>query len=243
MAGSMIRRIEIGVLLTFLAVFDVAQGATQAPQNGQTERRPAAPRGQVFNYNCEGGRTFTVQMRADGLEVRIVLPDGKTVVLPHVISADGARYSNGEVTYWSRGRGALLETGDEDLKNCVESATATGESVAGTQWRIVEANGRTLKPVHGPQRTPSLSFAEGGRRISGFSGCNRFFGNYTQAGEHLKFDKVGGTKMACMGEVMQTEQDILRALERVDRFRIAGDQLELLTGDQALLRLQRTYAE
>lgn len=239
----MIRRIEIAMALTFLAAFGVGRGATQAPQDGQPERRPAAPREQVFHYSCEGGRTFTAQMRADGLEVRVVLPDGKTVVLPHVISADGARYSNGKVTYWSRGRGALLETGDENFKDCVESATGTVESIAGTQWRIIEANGRTLKPVHGPQRTPSLSFAEGGTRVSGFSGCNRFFGNYTQAGEHLKFDKIGGTKMACMGEIMQTEQDILRALERVDRYRTTGSQLELFAGDRVLLRLQRAYAE
>ena len=33
--------------------------------------------------------------------------------------------------------------------------------------------------------------------VVGFSGCNRMFGHYALAGEQLKFDQIGGTKMFC----------------------------------------------
>jgi putative lipoprotein len=38
----------------------------------------------------------------------IEVPEQRTLTLPHVVSASGARYSNGSDTFWSKGREATL---------------------------------------------------------------------------------------------------------------------------------------
>jgi uncharacterized membrane protein len=50
----------------------------------------------------------------------IVFLPGKTIRLPHVRSGSGARYSDGEVAYWSKGREALLQVGGV-TRHCVEN--------------------------------------------------------------------------------------------------------------------------
>ena len=67
----------------------------------------AARPGVVFR--CEGG----AELRAvftDG-RVRLALP-GHTVELPRAISASGARYSDGQLTFWNKGREAFVQRGD-----------------------------------------------------------------------------------------------------------------------------------
>jgi heat shock protein HslJ len=68
---------------------------------------PAATgaRQRARSYECEGGLAFV-----------IALPRGVDAVdvagarrLPHVPAASGARYTDGQVTFWSRGAEALLE--------------------------------------------------------------------------------------------------------------------------------------
>ncbi len=65
--------------------------------------------------------------------------------------------------------------------------------LAGSAWVLDELGGVGL--VSG--REPTLAFSADGR-ISGTTGCNRFFGSYTQDGAALTFTGTGMTKMACM---------------------------------------------
>lgn len=73
--------------------------------------------------------------------------------------------------------------------------------LAGTEW-IVEAMGGT-GVVAGSE--PRIAFGEDGD-MTGTTGCNRFFGRYTQSGAALTFSGIGTTRMACMADgVMQQE--------------------------------------
>ena len=46
----------------------------------------------------------------------------------------------------------------------------------------------------------SIAFDDDTKKVSGFSGCNRFFGSYTLNNDVLKFENLGTTKMLCSDE-------------------------------------------
>ncbi|HEY9723285.1 MAG TPA: MliC family protein [Oscillatoriaceae cyanobacterium] len=74
------------------------------------------PQNPAFVFGCEEDYTFTATFDDDS--VLLKLPD-RTVRLPHVLSADGARYSDGQITFWNKGDSALLELGNRTYRNCV----------------------------------------------------------------------------------------------------------------------------
>jgi putative lipoprotein len=76
-------------------------------------------------YRCDGEYRFTALVTldttnavpADADVTRLFLPE-RAITLPHVISADGARYSDGAITYWSKGNDALLEVDGASRSGC-----------------------------------------------------------------------------------------------------------------------------
>ncbi|MCK4351572.1 MAG: MliC family protein, partial [Candidatus Krumholzibacteria bacterium] len=54
----------------------------------------------TFVYECGDDYVFVV--RIEGEAAWLFLP-GQTIKLPHVPSGSGAKYSNGSVTFWSKG--------------------------------------------------------------------------------------------------------------------------------------------
>lgn len=44
---------------------------------------------------------------------------------------------------------------------------------------------------------PTLSFHPKENKITGFAGCNRYFGTYELSGNSISFGMIGATKMAC----------------------------------------------
>ncbi|WP_042298107.1 META domain-containing protein [Paraburkholderia bannensis] len=101
-----------------------------------------------------------------------------------------------------------------------------------TQWQLVEwkrADG-SLRAIPGANAdagaaaapgarplTLDLSTANGQRRASGFSGCNRYMGRYTLKSGLLSFDQLAGTRMACVGAGGEIEGPYLDALAHIAR--------------------------
>lgn len=78
-------------------------------------------------YRCDQGKGFTVQYR-DNQTARATF-GSKTVELPQVESASGARYSDGSITLFTKGDTAFVDVGDQRVfANCT-----TGGSVSG-RW-------------------------------------------------------------------------------------------------------------
>ena len=69
----------------------------------------------TFVYDCESGHSFIVNFKND--EAWIFLPM-QTVALDHVPSGSGTKYSNGAITYWSKGDEAVLDTPDTQYRGC-----------------------------------------------------------------------------------------------------------------------------
>ena len=116
--------------VSFLVVFSVAA----------CRRAPAGPAGKpvaAVVYRCEAGKTITAAFyggetqsprapggpATPGGSVRLALSDGRSMILPQTVSADGARYADAKESFvfWSKGDGAMvLENGKEKgFNGCV----------------------------------------------------------------------------------------------------------------------------
>ncbi|MEP5338937.1 MAG: META domain-containing protein [Algibacter sp.] len=62
----------------------------------------------------------------------------------------------------------------------------------------------------------NIAFNKEENQVSGFSGCNRFFGSYTLGTHNLKFAPLGLTKMICKGEQNDIETKLLKAFEKAN---------------------------
>ncbi|QTR51348.1 META domain-containing protein [Candidatus Thiothrix anitrata] len=100
----------------------------------------------------------------------------------------------------------------------------------GTQWHLKTLKGATLKT----ERPLSISFDS--NRMSGYSGCNSFFGSYTASSDGVfGTGAIGATKMACIGERDQLERDYLDRLAQASTYTASRDQLQLLDAQRKVL--------
>ena len=76
------------------------------------------------------------------------------------------------------------------------------------------------------QREPHLVLHSQEARVVGYGGCNRMTSTYKSDGDRLSFGPIASTRMAC-AESMETEGEFHKALEKVARWRIVGESLEL----------------
>lgn len=113
---------------------------------------------------------------------------------------------SGTVAYGFNEAGELVLTGGDGT---VLVAARAGAVLAGTAWKIDALGGTAVVAGH----EPSITFTNDGQ-VNGSTGCNRFFGSYTQQGETLSFSGVGMTKMACLQDgVMGQEIKFVSILE------------------------------
>jgi len=110
----------------------------------------------------------------------------------------------------------------------VKSVAGTSVSLEKTEWKLVRLGDAAVKgdDLH---RQPQLVLDPASHRVSGSGGCNRIVGGYEMSGDKLTFGQMASTMMACANG-MGTEQDFLKALGEVKRWKIVGKQLELMDG-------------
>jgi heat shock protein HslJ len=120
----------------------------------------------------------------------------------------------------------------------VLSACATAMSTAALQntyWKLLRIGSEAVSVAEG-QREPHLVLHGQGRGLVGFSGCNRVSGSFTLDGETIHFGDVVTSRMACANDAaLRQEQRFLDVLPRTARWRIAGERLDLLDRDGAVL--------
>ena len=123
-------------------------------------------------------------------------------------------------------RVALLAAAAIVLSGCLEdtpmtkkgaTAATTLPVLEGTVWQIedIDTGGIIDRSMI------TMDFTEGGR-IQGFTGCNRYFGDATVAGDVLSLGGIGSTRRACVPALMGQEQRFLNALN--DSARFANDK-------------------
>ncbi|GAB4445852.1 MAG: hypothetical protein Kow0031_28430 [Anaerolineae bacterium] len=101
---------------------------------GTLELGPAAAAGMAgddaamptsYTYQCDAGKSFTADFTGEGPDgsVNLMLDDGQALTLPRVPSGSGAKYSDGQTTFWTQGDGGFIEVGGNlTYQNCTASA-------------------------------------------------------------------------------------------------------------------------
>ena len=110
-------------------------------------------------------------------------------------------------------------------------ATAT---LTNTYWKLMTLDGAAVTPAPGA-REIHLILQLAQQRVSGFGGCNRLMGGYLLDGGQLSFSQLAGTMMACERDSMDTEQRFHAMLQKVARWRVDGEKLDLLDVSGATL--------
>lgn len=97
------------------------------------------------------------------------------------------------------------------------SCNSTKSKTDGMSTNTLQDGSYTVVSILGNDVTAeklTLDVSEAGKSISGFSGCNRYFGSIENNAKGLLFSGVGSTKMFCQ-ESMKTEQSYLTEMRNV----------------------------
>ncbi|HKP28018.1 MAG TPA: YbaY family lipoprotein [Gemmatimonadales bacterium] len=103
--------------------------------------------------------------------------------------------------------------------------TSAGASLENTYWKLINLG---AEEVHIPAGAREVYLQLKGGQMSGFSGCNSLSGKYEISADQLKLTQMASTMMYCEGPGMAIEKSLNAAVERVARYRIDGNFLELL---------------
>src|SRR3546814_2721298 len=84
----------------------------------ETASRSLAASGRTGPFKCDD---FAFIAKFSPGQVELATP-GRNIILPHVISGSGARYSDGHTTLWNKGNDAMFEMSGVQYKNCKADA-------------------------------------------------------------------------------------------------------------------------
>jgi len=121
----------------------------------------------------------------------------------------------------------------------VPASTAMPEPAArleGPIWQLTNLRGLDPGVLRDGNRPVTVRFNAG--LISGFSGCNQFFGTYTSDRDRVVIGPLAGSMMACEEPAMAVENAAQAALVGTFRYAFADDRLILLSGDVPIVTLQ-----
>ena len=109
------------------------------------------------------------------------------------------------------------------------------DAVMTEKWYLTSINNA---PYQGPRINMSLSSEQ---RVSGFSGCNRFFASVSELDmTRIRFGSVGSTKILCRDRHSnQLERTFLNALRAVTHYQ-KDDHRLVLNGATKLVFMKKT---
>ncbi len=100
-------------------------------------------------------------------------------------------------------------------------------SLAGSSWTATGINnGKGGVVAQAGTEKVTAEFGDDGQ-LSGSSGCNTYTATYSTTGDQMTLGPVASTRMACVGDAGQIEQDFYAALENVATYQIDGNSLTL----------------
>lgn len=140
---------------------------------------------------------------------------------------------------------SLYSCGPTQNKNTIDSPDLTSNNaLTETYWQLETLEGKSVKSMSQDDgKEIGFTLNETENRITGFSGCNSFFGTYKlEEGNRIRFSALGATKMACHDSAVN-ESEFLEIFGLADNYRITGDRLELNVGRRAPLAIFKKVAK
>ncbi|WP_299556757.1 META domain-containing protein [Seonamhaeicola sp.] len=123
------------------------------------------------------------------------------------------------------------------IKTCDNSNTQKANSMLNDTYDIVALSGKDVSEFE-----LTIAFADSTKKVSGFSGCNRFFGSYTIENNTIKFGPLASTQKMCPPKFMNIESDLTEALGKSNTFLKARDTLKLYEQDTVLIEAKKQGA-
>lgn len=109
-----------------------------------------------------------------------------------------------------------------------------GEAIVGATWTLTTLEGQAVTSSPNQEQKIHFVLQEGGK-VTGFTGCNAFNGNYTlEEGNRIRFSKMATTRMACPDQAVN-ESEFLEVFELADNYTVNGNTLMLNVGRRAPL--------
>ena len=119
-------------------------------------------------------------------------------------------------------------------------------SLTETYWKLIELDGHKVQMGKTQKREAHFILHNQDKRIPGFNGCNRFFGQFSvtlvdSSRGQLTIGALGATKMACHDLAIR-EQRVMRVYYDQVSFEISGETLTLFNKDlKALAKFEAIY--
>ncbi len=112
--------------------------------------------------------------------------------------------------------------------------------LTGKNWKLIMLNGDSVKSE---TKQPFMILYTEGKRVSGNTGCNNFFGTYELSNQNgIKFSTLGMTKMACVGD--NPEKEYTDALEKASNYSLTATELILKDENgNTLAKFEEDYFE
>ena len=85
----------------------------------------------------------------------------------------------------------------------------------------------------------TLEFDALTKKVSGFSGCNRYFGSYTINKDSISIGPLASTRKYCIGEANAIELKFQTALSKVNNFIIENNEISLLNDTEVLIKANK----
>lgn len=127
---------------------------------------PARAQQRLYAYSCSDGKSFQAEYAPES--VNLTFSDNTVLTLPQVISGSGTRYSNGQITLYSKGENAFIEEGGQQTySSCTTQLTAsdasptgsenTGETSTGASSSSTATQGRSTESTAGSTSSETMS--------------------------------------------------------------------------------------
>ncbi|APY10717.1 hypothetical protein BWZ22_05440 [Seonamhaeicola sp. S2-3] len=116
------------------------------------------------------------------------------------------------------------------LKTCNNTSLEQNTTMLQDNFNITTLNGTNVSAFN-----LTIAFADSTKQVSGFSGCNRFFGSYTIENNTIKLGPLATTRKMCTPKLNSVESELLDALTKTNHFSIKNDTLILLENENKLL--------
>lgn len=119
------------------------------------------------------------------------------------------------------------------LSACSAMGNNSAINLDKSNWELTHWENHDIP--HGDNGEPiKLWFVD--NKLSGFSGCNRYFGGYKLAGDQFTAVNMGSTKMACLSETRNAlEQKFLATLQAGGTITQSKNRLTITTAQDAPL--------
>jgi heat shock protein HslJ len=118
------------------------------------------------------------------------------------------------------------------------------DALAGTSWQLINevpAAVEATPEVDSMAHPITLTFEAEGQAV-GHGGCNSYSTTYALVGTTITFGDIISTRMACEGDIMQSEQDFFAALSSASQYGLTDERLYIRYADGSRLAFEKADA-